>query len=176
MNAPVTAVKVCELPKPSGEETNILDGETAMNQEPPLTTAKSSTSDNSAKKNDGAVDLVSQSDTSGDLLAASEPCCDELADLSTLALALLDNPVPESVTRDATAYLEWVKKHDAYMAGEEKLYQEREQLLASLLDMELENTTPADVEAWIAKMKDWEKRSEALELTAPEPFTTEYQH
>ena len=75
----------------------------------------------------GAVDQVNGSESSDSLLAAGEPCCDELTDLSTPAL--LDNPVPESVTRDAAVYLEWVKKHDAYLAGEEELYQEHEKLL-----------------------------------------------
>jgi len=174
---PVEEVKVYETPDPPTERTTRADKFVTVNQGNSQSVASNAVASYDSTETDGgAVDHANGSESSDSLLAAGEPCCDELTDLSTLALAPLDNPVPESVTQDATAYLEWVKKHDAYMAGEEKLYQEREKLLASLLDMELENTTPADVEAWRAKMKDWEKRSEALELTAPEPLTTEHQH
>lgn len=177
IDAPVQAVKVYELPDSERDRTSSADSFVAVNRG----SSQSAESDtvvsyDSTETDSAIIEQVNRSESGDSLSAAGEPCCDELSDVSMPALAPLDNPVPEAVTRDASAYLQWVKQHDAYLVGEDKLYEEREKLLASLLDMQLENTTPADVEAWIAKMKDWEKRSEALELTAPEPLTTEHQH
>ena len=72
-------------------------------------------------------------------------------------------PVPMT----ASAYNEYIKKHDAYMPKEEALYQERQKLIASLLDMVNRDTTPAELDAWADKMKDWEKRDETFEREAP---------
>lgn len=119
---------------------------------------------------------LTSSDGANDLFASGEDCCPEVDNALFASLPSADNPAPEAVTKDAAAYLEHVKKYDVYLAKEEELYQERQKLIESLLDMGNRDTTPEDVEAWKKKMRDWEKRSEALELTAPEPFTTEYQH
>ena len=71
------------------------------------------------------------------------------------------------VTMTASAYNEHIKRHDAYMAKEETLYQEHQALIASLRDMVNRDPTPAALEAWRKKMKDWEKRDETFEREAP---------
>ena len=129
---------------------------------------------------DTESDALAGSVDGEDLLAYLDQCCGDVLALepdstadSSSAVSLggsapADNPVSDSVVMDANAYRENVKKHELYMQKEEELYTDRLGLLASLRSMIRDGSTEAELDAWAEKMRDWEKRSEALEDDAPE--------